>query len=643
MRTKKTILTGLLTLFLFTNSYTTVCAQFEEEEEIPSTPAADIEPEALSPSSSRTYDEGITIKDIEISGNMLVPKTKIMETMHSKPGSVFDRQALQGDLKAIYEMGYFTDKIKAVPEASPTGVKLRIEVEENIPVTGFNITGNTAVSTAELEDLFKDQTGLPQNIAQLNDAISKIEDIYSDKGFVLARVKKITDDPDGMVNIEINEGRIDKINFVGNTKTKDYIIKRNMYTSEGSLYNEKVLKEDLKRIFGTQAFEDVRRVVTASPDEPDKYNLTVEVDEKRTGSISLGGGVDTGSGIFGSLGYTNPNFLGRGQIVSAVVLAGSGVIRSDADTVRKATVQFEGSFTEPRVAGTLNSLQATVFGRDYASFQVPLAIERRIGSEIEWARPIKRFRNLAGSVSMGVESVKLRDGDPWGWYSYAAMAGLSPTEAIEARAKELEGGTFLSIGPSLAYDTRDNRLSPTRGWYNTISVKESFGMGGDISQFGRANVSLRKYFPIGKESTFAVNLQGGTKLFGELPEFSAFRLGGAYSVRGFPEGNLGHGGQYMLGTAEIRGPVPLINQIKKIPFVENIRGALFVDAGKLYNPAISNRIFDRPGYGISAGAGLRINIPGLGPIRIDYGIPLTKVGIYATKKGRFNFGFGEKF
>lgn len=643
MRIKKALLVTFLTLLFLSNYLMKVYAQTEEEQEM--TPAEQIEPEALTTTDKRTYDEAITIKDIEIVGNMLVPKEKILDNMKTKTGATFDRQALQEDLKAIYGMGYFTDKIKAVPEASITGVKLRIEVEENIPITGVNITGNTAISTAELEDIFKDQTGLPQNIAQLNESIAKIEKIYTDKGFALTRVKKITDDPDGMVNIEINEGIINKIKFVGNTKTKEYIIKRNMMTSEGSIYNEIILKEDLKRIFGTQAFEDVRRVVAASTDDADKYDLTIEVDEKRTGSISLGGGVDTGSGIFGTLGYTNPNFMGRGEVVSAVVLAGSGVIHRDQDTIRRATVQFEGSFMEPRLGNTFNSIQATAFGRDYASFQVPLAIERRIGGEVEWARPIRKFKNVAASFSLGVEQAHLREGDLGSWLSFyaSALPGNTFAEAIADRARELEGGTFLSAGPSLVYDTRDDRLNPTRGWYHTVKIKESFGFGGDINQFGRVFASFRRYFPLGKKTSLALDFQTGSNLFGRLPEFSAYRLGGSYTVRGFREGDIGHGGRYFMGSAEIRAPIPLLDKIKKIPFVENIRGALFVDAGKLYNPSISNRIFDRPGYGMSTGLGLRLNIPGLGPIRIDYGFPLTKVGKYGSKGGRFNFGFGEKF
>jgi outer membrane protein insertion porin family len=643
MTIKKLVLASILTLLL-TSMYTGLAiAQFQEEEEEISTPVEEIEPEALPTTHTRTYDEGITIKDIDISGNMLVPKEKIIENMKTKPGAIFDRNSLQSDLKTIYEMGYFTEKIKAIPEASPTGVKLRIEVEENIPVTGFNIVGNTVISTAELEDLFKDQTGLPQNISQLNEAIAKIENIYADKGFVLARVKKISDDPDGMVNIDINEGNIDKIKIVGNTKTKEYIVRRNMLTSEGSIYNEEILKEDLKRIFGTQAFEDVRRVVSASENDPEKFDLTVEVDEKRTGSISLGGGVDTGSGIFGSLGYTNPNFMGRGQVVSAVVLAGSGVIRKDTDTVRRATVQFEASFTEPRVGNTLNSISANAFARDYASFQVPLAIERRIGTEVTWARPIKRFKNVAGSMSLGLEKIRLKEGAFGTYATYSALAGIPYEEMLSERMNELEGGTFVNLGPTLAYDTRDDRLSPTRGWYNTVKLTQAFGLGGDIAQYGRAHASIRKYIPLGERTTLAFNVQGGSGLIGDLPTFASYRLGGANTIRGFREGNLGHGAQFVMGSAELRAPIPIINKITKVPFLENIRGALFVDAGKLFSQSLGNEIFDRPGYGISAGAGLRINIPGLGPIRVDYGLPLTKIGKYNEKKGRFNFGFGEKF
>lgn len=643
MRIKKAALVSFLVLLLLLNVNIKTIAQ--EEIDNQATPIDQIEPDALQNYTKRSYDEGITIKEIDIVGNMLISKDKILDKMNTKLGTPFDRSALQDDLKSIYNMGYFTDNIKAIPEASSTGVKLRIELEENVPVTGVTITGNTVMNNAELEEIFKDQTGMPQNIAQLNQAISKIEEKYSEKGFVLARVKKISDDPDGMVNIEINEGVIKKIKFVGNTKTKDFVIKRNMLTAEGSVYNEELLKSDLKRIFGTQSFEDVRRVVSASTEDPDKYDVTVEVDEKRTGAISLGGGVDTGCGIFGSIGYTNPNFLGRGQIISAVAMVGSGVIRSYDDTIRRATLQFEGSFTEPRLKGTLNSLQVSAFGRNYASYQIPLAIEQRIGGEIEIARPIKRFRNVAGSFSLGVEKVKIKEGDLMSWavYAFTADPTLTPAQAISDRMKELEGGTFLGIGPSLAYDTRNDALSPTSGWYHTIKLKESIGLGGDVAQFGRLYASFRKYFPIGKKSTLAFNFQTGTKLVGDMPEFAMYRLGGSNTIRGFREGTIGSGAQYILGSAEFRMPVPFLDKIKKIPLVDNIRAAAFFDAGKAFDYAISNKIFDRPGYGISAGLGLRVNIPGMGPIRVDYGIPFTKLGKYNGDGGRFNFGFGEKF
>lgn len=638
MKIKQSLLAYFLILTVFISYTHATFAQSEEEELEEATPVTEIEPDALR-TSTRTYDEGITVKEIELSGNMLVPEERILSTMKIKEGSIFDREAVQEDLRNIYGMGYFTDNIKVVPEATPKGIKLRIELEENVPVTGINIKGNNVLNTAEIEEIFRDQTGLPQNIAQLNESIEKLEKKYAEKGFVLARVKSITDDPDGMVNIEITEGVVNKIHFVGNTKTKDFVIKRNMLLTEGNIYNELVLKDDLKRIYSTQAFEDVRRVVSASPEDPDKFDLSVEVDEKRTGSISLGGGVDTGAGLFGSLGYQNPNFLGRGQMLSATMMAGTGFIYRDRAFVRRPYLQFDTTFSEPRVNNTLNSLSVNAFGRNYASFQIPLSTEQRIGGEIEWARPITSLPNTAATVSFGFENVNIEEADSLGAAFYYSAAGID----IAERAKQLEGGSYFSISPGIAYDSRDNRLNPTKGWFTSLKVTEGLGVSGDIGHFTKLLGNVRKYIPITEKVTLALNAQAGSSLLGEIPEFNLFRIGGGYTVRGFREGAIGSGGQFILGSAEIRAPLPFIDRFKKIPMVDSIRTALFVDAGQIYQNSVSDTLFDRPGYGISAGAGLRVNIPAVGPVRIDYGIPLTDVGNYYSKSGRFNFGFGEKF
>ena len=614
-----------------------VCyAKDKDSDEKQFTEAQIISPQTLDNAQNRSYDEGVTVNDVEITGNNLVKSEDILKNISMKKGAIFDKDQVQKDLKSIYDMGYFTEKLKAVPQTSPSGVKLKIQVEENAPVTGFTISGNKIVDTEEIAKILNSQTGLPQNIAGLNKAVEKIEDLYAQKGYVLARVKRISDDPDGVINIEINEGIIDKVKITGNTKTKDFVIKRNIVTASGNVYNENVLKQDLSRIFATQSFSDVRRVISASPDNPDKYVVSIEVDEKRTGSISLGGGVDTVTGLFGSVGYNDNNFRGRGQQLSTSFTAGSGVLVRDQDTIRRASLQFETNFVEPRLFQTLNSLQTSAYFKELASYEVPLALEKRIGGEIEIGRPIKKVPHLAGSISTGVETVKMEEGDYTRIQSLFAQRGID----IGKRAEQLHGGTYISMGPSLVFDTRNSIVNPTSGWYTTGGFKESFMLSGQAGTFGKANLSVRRFYPVGQKSTFTIDGKIGSKVLGNIPDFAAFRLGGSNTIRGFKEGYVGDGTGYMMSSAEFRTPIPFVEKVTKINFFRDIRAVFFCDAGTVFRTNLTNTLYNRPGYGVAIGTGLNFIIPGLGPIRVNYGYPLTYVGT-GNPKGAFNFDFGE--
>jgi len=605
----------------------------QTSEDASPTPVNEFAPDGVRPARGQGYDQGLTINKVSIEGNKLINSDKIKDTMVIRPGSLYSKSTLKDDLRRIYDMGYFTEKIKAVPVATSDGIVLRIVVQENAPVTGVHIDGNTIVDDNELQSIFASQTGMPQNIGQLNEAIEKVEKLYAEKGYVLARVSNIEDDPDGVINLKINEGTIDKVQFVGNRKTKDYVLKRMMSLKSGDVYNEKKLADDMKRIFGTQAFKDVRRVITASPDDPDKYNLTVEVDEKRTGAISLGGGIDTSTGLFGSAGYNDPNFLGRGQNFSSIFAVGSGIInRNVATQANSRTYQFDVGWSNPSVMNTANSLSVNAYGRNYSSFNVPLGVERRFGSELTWGTPFKPFNHTSLGLSLRGEHVGMQD---YSTSTELAKFHIDPSQ----RQAQLKGGSFLTLSPTLAFDTRDNRFSPTSGWLNTVSVGGSYGLAGS-SSYGMANANLRKYIKIRDGITLALNAQGGHSLMGDIPTFNMYRLGGSYSVRGFQEGGLGIGNGYMLSTAEVRAKVPVFGKLKNIPVVNSLTAATFLDAGTVLGGSNLNSVFNRTTQGISTGLGLRINMPGMGPIRIDYAIPLMGRSSYIR---HWNFGVGEKF
>lgn len=595
-----------------------------------------------------TPDEGLItkyapkdlIKSVEIDGNSIISDEKILEMMKSQTGKPYSIEDVKQDLQLIYGMGYFTKNIKAIPQKTEQGVLLKIVVQENVPITGFVLEGNSVLEESELLSILNKNIGTPQNINTLNDMIDQIEETYAEKGYTLARVQSIQDEPDGYIDVKIDEGYIKDINLSGNIKTKDFVIKRNMMVKSGDIYNEYALAEDVKRIFGTKAFADVKRVVSQSEKDPTKYDVKIEVTEKRSGSVSVGGGFDTSTGVFGSAGFTDYNFRGLGQQLGIDFMTGSGIIFNNSSILRRASYQVEARFFDPSFLQSKNSLQAKIFARDYASWQVPLATERRFGSELEVMRPIQKYKHLSGGMTLGLENVKIKEGDLSQSQADFAKSGVD----FSNRANMLVGGTFVSLGPRFVYDTRDSYISPREGVYASLGAKEYMNVGGgDAGSFGRVEGTIQKYFPVGEKSTVAIMGKAGVNPWGNAPYFAQYNLGGIRSVRGFRQTEAGNGNGMMMATAEFRTPVPLMDKITQNTFFNDMRLVAFVDAGRVFQENIINTVYDYPGYGISTGLGLRIYIPGLGPIKLDYGFPLTNIGGGRNNTGRFLFDVGEMY
>ncbi len=582
--------------------------------------------------------EQAVIKDIQIQGANNVSNDLIRQQMQLQHGSPYSRDMLMLDLKNIYDMGYFTENMKALPISNSDGtVSIQIIVEENAPITDFTIEGNTVVSTEEILDVLLPIKGQPQNIGMLNQAIAEVQKLYIDKGYILSRIDSVSDDPDGTINISIVEGKVNKIFISGNKKTKDYIIERNIITEPGMIYNENMLKEDLIRLYSTQAFKDVTREIEPTDEDPDAYNITINVEEQRSASISAGGGVDTVTGLFGSLGISDNNFRGRNQRLSLNGLAGTGIILNDASIMRRMNLQAELSFFEPHFLNADTSFLSKVYYRDFGSYQIPLAIERRLGGEITVAHRMKSNRHVTSTMTLGVENIHVSEGD------FNKIAGLFYRNGvpISERAKQLEGGLFLSLSPGLMYDTRDSETVTRRGTMASLRFDEEFGLTDFQQTHGKLSGMIKHYVPIRKKSSLSFMVKGGGKIHGDhMPEVMAYRLGGPYSIRGFKMSGVGTGDAFVMGSAEFATPIPFLDRTK-INFLHNLRFTMFVDAGKVFGTTVSDRIYDRPMYAVTAGVGLKLYVPGMGPLSIDYGIPLTNPGANGNRGGYFTFGVGD--
>lgn len=581
--------------------------------------------------------ENKTIKNIEFYGLNSIPPQELLEKMQMKQGSEYTRSKMQSDLKTIYETGYFTEKMKAIPSVNGDGtVSIKIVVEENIPVKDFTIEGNTVIPTEDILATFNGMKGKPQNISLINQAIAQIQDLYSSKGYILARVDSVTDDPDGTINVSIKEGIIDKIMIEGNEKTKDYIVARNILTEPGMIYNENLIKEDLVRLYATQAFKDVTREIEPSEDVPDAYDITIKIQEQRTASISVGGGLDTVTGLFGSMGISENNFRGRCERLSLTGLVGTGVILNDSSVKDHMNIQAELSYFKPYFYNADTSLNTRLFFRDFGSYQVPLAVERRYGGEVTVAHKLKINRHANATFSVGAENISVKEGDFNGISALYNRYNIP----ISERAKQLEGGLFLSLSPALLYDTRDSATVTRHGTMASLRFDENLGLNGFDKTNGKLTGMIKQYIPVAKKSSLSFTVKGGGAIHGDIPEVMAYRLGGPYTVRGFKMSGVGTGNAFIMGSAEFATPIPFLDRTR-IAFLNNLRFTVWADAGKVFDGTISNKLYDRPEYAVSAGIGLKVFIPGMGPLSVDYGIPLTNPGNNGSKNGYFTFGVGD--
>jgi outer membrane protein insertion porin family len=520
-------------------------------------------------------------------------------------------------------------------------------------------TGVTSVLPAkDIDDIFRDQYGRILNLRDLQDGVKKLVKEYQDKGYVLANLigsPKVSDD--GVVTLQLAEGVVESISVRFQKKeskketikdeqeikgrTQDYIIKRELQLKPGQVFNRNMVQKDLKRLFGLGIFEDVNISLNPGSD-PSKVNVVVNVVERSSGSISLGGGVSSASGLFGTVSYQQQNIAGRNQKFSAETQVG------------ERDLLFDLRFTDPWIDGDIHRTSYTVdiFRRttipvfyegkntNINTFNLPTDTTgdvprvQRVGGGTIFTRPLSSDpytpAEWVASAGFQYQRVSSRDGNDNIREFGTVYVNNLPTKLIPLTYSGSGQDDLFIFQTSIQRDRRNNPLQPTTGSYLRFGADQTFPFGLGSILFTRLRGNYSQYFPVKltkfskKPQTLAFNIQVGT-LIGDLPPYEAFSLGGSNSVRGYNEGELGSGRSYAQASVEYRFPVFSV-----------ISGALFFDYGTdLGTNTEAAQLLSESGHGYGYGLGVRIQSP-LGPIRIDY-------GINDTGGSRVNFGIGERF
>lgn len=644
--------------------------------------------------------EGNTHFSDKILRKQMKTKKKTVISFFDKSGR-FDEAQFQQDLDSVREFyqnhGYIDVEIKDVQKERPKGGPLVIIVtlEEGTQYHVGNITfsGYKAGVEEKLRAVIKMKPGALYSPKQLHDDAKALADAYGSGGYVDTVITpEGTPVGGGVINLhyKIEEGArsfVQRINIIGNTRTKDKVIRREILVHPGDVFNTVRVDITKKRLENLGYFAKVD-TFPENTDVEGRKDLLVQVEEKRTGSLNFGAGFSTVDSISGFVELTQgnfdimnwPGFTGAGQKFRA---------RAQIGTQRK---DFLLALTEPWFLDRRLSLGGTAFYSE-ADYLSSAYNQRNYGFSLEARKPI--WGPVYATLNYGLQEIEI----------YNVNSGAS------AYIKDEAGSTLKSqLGTSVVMDRRDNPILTRTGQRISIAPFVSGGfLGGDEQTYGfDAEASQYFHFPGDlillfngeiatvdvwdkPESTNIYVNQAGTifrhpqfDTMGDpltvpveirgVPIYDRLYLGGANNLRGFnfrdvsPKGSDKNsiGGQSM-----VRGTVELT-----FPIVLKTRGAFFYDVGfvnvdpwdftpenqseprgihaQLGNPgdptasptpipAIPPNHTPRTTYNDLAqdvGFGLRLDLP-IGPLRLDYGIPVSAAG--NSKHGHVNFSVGYQF
>ncbi|WP_374079441.1 outer membrane protein assembly factor BamA [Bdellovibrio bacteriovorus] len=604
-------------------------------------------------------NDKVKVKKITFLGNKHLGDSQLKSKMLTQEGGFFSGLSGSGQYKQemferdvqilrflYWNQGYVQAKVDrpqvtVTPDKKNIYITIRIEEGEQYDVGDVDFAGDILFPKQELYEAIKiDDNGIfAYDVLQKD--ISELTAKYGDLGYAYANVIPRTafNAKDRKVNLifEFDKGSkvyFGKINMVGNSKTRDKVIRRELKIHEGELYNETRRRQSLENIQRLGYFDEVNFKTSIDPERTEIMNVDISVKERNTGQIQLGAGYGTSQGFTLQGSVNQANFLGKGQNLGASLnLSNTGSY-------------YSLSFTEPYFNDTLWSVGGSVYqsantGR--ADFD-----ENHKGGTISFGHPVAEF-------TRGYLRYKYDDTELSNKYESDGTLITDPDLFPLSSAS----GVTSSLTATLEYDTRNDRQMPTRGIY-TSGAFEYAGLGGDL-KYTRGNASFRYYKNIFWDVVWRNNityaridsLEGQDVPFSEL-----YLLGGPYSLRGYRSYRVGRMKYSQKVFDKVKADNPGISDEEatkramrfyggtqqamyqtelQFPLVKEagIMGAGFFDIGAAEDVLTDSNFFADVGFGI------RWYSP-IGVLRFEWGFPLNRDPLYQDATV-FEFSIGPSF
>src|SRR5881392_249300 len=588
-----------------------------------------------------TVNEGVrgAISQIRFEGNAHISQKTLRKQMKTRGRTLIyfvdktgrlDEVQLEQDLDKIREYyqnhGFIDVEIKEVrKDRTPKGpmiITIVILEGPQYHVHKLTISGYEHSTDARIRAFLKMKEGSVYSPKQLRDDAKAVADAYGSGGYVdLVITPEGTPAGTGLIDVHYNveEGVrsfVNRVNIEGNTRTKDKVIRREVLVAPGDVFNTVRVDTTKKRLENLGYFAKVE-TYPEETDIPGRKDLTILVQEKRTGSLSFGGGFSTIDKLVGFAELTQGNF----DLFNWPSFTGGGQkfrLRVQYGTQRK---DFILTLTEPYFLDRRLALTGQAFYTE-ANYLSSFYDQRNYGFMFELRKPINAY--TYGTLGYTLQDIDIFD------------VAVDASDFIQSQKGSF---TESKVFSSVVVDTRYNPLLSRRGRRVSFSPYIAGGpLGGDTQIYG-LDLEASQYFHLPWDTILVINGEVATvSQWGsgdDVPIFERLYLGGSNNLRGFPFREVGpqdENGEPLGGKSMWRTTIEWT-----FPIIEKARGAVFYDTGFVNSDQWS---FGFNHIASDIGVGLRLDLP-IGPLRLDYGYPVMRDGYNGG--GRFNFNVGYQF
>jgi len=581
------------------------------------------------------------IKRINIVGNLEFPEDELLSVVQLRTPGMFtgitksdqySRQKLQADLESLRSFylnrGYLefnidSTQVSITPDRRDIYITVNISEGQKYEVADVNLGGELLVSESELRPLITIKSGETFSREKLTESSKAITERLGRDGYAFANVNANPDIDKEKRKVSftflIDPGRrvyVRRINIVGNTRTRDEVIRREMRQLEGSFFDGQKLQLSKQRVDKTNYFAEVELETPAVPGTTDQVDVTVRVKEKPTGAVLLGVGFSSVDRLIIQASIQQSNFLGTGNTMGLQVATG---------TVNKVA---SFSFTDPYYTVDGVSRGFDVYRRDVdgSSLGVNYGTSTS-GGAVRFGVPFTEYETLF--FGLGAENVRLR------------LDSNSPLRYLQFQNQF--GSTYDALIATAGWvrDTRDSAIWPTRG--NVERANLEVGTPLAELEYWKYTYTHQYFYPYTRALTVVLTgeLDSGNGYSGKpMPFFKNYYSGGMGSVRGYQTASLGPrdiDGTYLGGNRKVNASMEVLFPVPGTTLDRSMRLGAFIDAGQIYG---ADEKMNLAQMRASAGLSFAWNSP-VGPMKFSFARPLN------DKPGdniqQFQFALGQVF